>query len=319
MSKVSVIVPIYNVEKYIERSLHSLFVQTLDDLEYVFVDDASTDKSILILSDVLNLYPKRRSQVKIIHHKQNLGVTAARTSGIKAATGEYIILCDPDDFIDPEMYEKLYNQAIKTKSDITACYHLLNNRPVIYKYYKTPQKCLRNLYSKKSHYVHIWSKLVKSNIIKTYNILPESGINFEEDLNFTIKLFHYAQTITLVREPLYHYCIRENSLSTTLYKKFDTVRLKSLDANLSFLRKQGKGKYKKLENYLIYKIKFSFPEIFKNEKDWFNWHKECHKNIINFDEEPIKTRIILYVALKNYKIFKLFKKFIPSLNHIFIQ
>ena len=88
MPKVSVIVPVYGVEKYIERCARSLFEQTLDDIEYIFVDDCSPDRSIEILNQVIGEYPGRKDQVQIIHHASNQGLALARQTGLKAATGE---------------------------------------------------------------------------------------------------------------------------------------------------------------------------------------------------------------------------------------
>ena len=110
MPKVSVIVPIYNVEKYIERCLRSLFEQTLDDIEYIFVNDCTPDNSMIILEKILKEYPHRIKQVKIINHEQNQGQAGARTSGMKAMTGEYMIHCDPDDWVELDMYEIMFKR-----------------------------------------------------------------------------------------------------------------------------------------------------------------------------------------------------------------
>lgn len=316
MPKVSVIVPIYNVEIYFERCLHSLFNQTLDDIEYIFVDDASPDRSVDLLWEIVDNYQLKKAQVKLIRHETNKGLSVARKTGIDISTGDYIIHCDSDDYVELDIYEKLYKRAIKTNSDIVTCYHFLDEKPVFYDFFSSPQKCLKNIYKKNSHYVHSFNKLVKSELIKNNSIWPDPYINFEEDLITTVKLFHYANSISVVKEPLYHYCLRNNSLSTSLYKKFDPVKLESLESLLTFLRIQGKGHYRKLENYLIYKIKFNYPEIFKDERLWFDWHKECHIDILSFDEETLKSRIVLWLAMINYDMFKLFKKWIPTLNYV---
>lgn len=99
MPKVSVIIPVYGVEKYIERCVRSLFEQTLDDIEYIFVDDCCLDRSIEILDNVIKEYPNRRTDIKIVHHKENKGLAQARQSGIKVATGEYFVHCDSDDWV----------------------------------------------------------------------------------------------------------------------------------------------------------------------------------------------------------------------------
>lgn len=110
MPKISVIIPVYKAEPYIERCVRSLFSQTLDDLEYIFIDDCTPDNSISVLKAVLDEYPNRRDQVKIVNHQHNQGVSQSRQDGFDATTGEYVIHCDPDDWIEPEMYELLYDK-----------------------------------------------------------------------------------------------------------------------------------------------------------------------------------------------------------------
>lgn len=121
--KVSVYIPVYGVEKYIEKCAQTLFEQTLDDLEYVFVDDCTPDNSFQILEQVLEKYPNRKSQVKIVHHKMNQGVCIARKTGIQHCTGEYITCCEPDDWVETTMYEELYNKVKETGADMVACDH----------------------------------------------------------------------------------------------------------------------------------------------------------------------------------------------------
>ena len=119
--KVSVIVAIYNSEKYIEECARSLFTQTLDEIEYIFVNDATPDNSICILKNVLKEYPNRQSYAKIINLETNGGIAHARQIGISQASGEYIIHADSDDWVDNDMYERLYVYAKETNSDIVGC------------------------------------------------------------------------------------------------------------------------------------------------------------------------------------------------------
>ena len=111
MTKVSVIVPIYNVEKYFERCICSLFQQTLVDVEFIFIDDASCDDSINILYKYIKSFPSKR--VTIVKHKSNQGLAAARNSGLNVAIGEYIFNCDSDDWLENNALEELYNIAKK--------------------------------------------------------------------------------------------------------------------------------------------------------------------------------------------------------------
>lgn len=115
------IVPVYNVAPYIEKCARSLLEQTLENMEIIFVDDKTPDNSIEIINSLLDNYPSRKSQTKIIHKRKNEGLAAARKDGILAATGEYIIHCDSDDWADTTLYRTLYEKAKETGADIVIC------------------------------------------------------------------------------------------------------------------------------------------------------------------------------------------------------
>ena len=134
MTKVSVIVPVYRVEKYIERCAKSLFEQSLDDIEYLFVDDCTPDDSINILRQVLEAFPQRKAQVIIHKMTQNSGQAAVRKWGMLNATGEYIIHCDSDDWVDTDMYRYMYEKAITEDADIVSC-----------NYYKVEDSCFKEV------------------------------------------------------------------------------------------------------------------------------------------------------------------------------
>lgn len=121
MPKVSIVIPVYGVEKYIERCARSLFEQSLDDIEYLFVDDCTPDESINVLNRVLEDYPLRKTQVIIHRMKQNSGQAKVREWGIKNATGDYVIHCDSDDWVDRDMYRALYEAAVKEDADVAIC------------------------------------------------------------------------------------------------------------------------------------------------------------------------------------------------------
>ena len=117
--KVSVCVPVYKVGKYIERCARSLFEQTIvDGIEFIFVDDCSPDRSIEILERVLEAYPARRNQVRIVRHEVNKGLLEARQTAIKAAVGTYIVHCDSDDSVDPDLYERMLTEAEAMSLDV---------------------------------------------------------------------------------------------------------------------------------------------------------------------------------------------------------
>lgn len=318
MPKVSVIIPIYNVSPYIERCLHTLFPQTLDEIEYVFVDDASTDNSLLILTQVLNQYPSRKPQVKIIKHEKNLGVAAARKTGIKASTGDYIIHCDPDDYIELNMYEIMYNFAVERNADIITCNHYReseNERIIRRTYYlSSPQECLCYWYNKKriGNYSMLWDKLVKREIIIDNYIYPFENINYGEDFGCVVRFFYYSNSIESIDIPLYHYCKRNGSYtSSPLTINTFNNRLELIDNICNLLIDP---KYKSFCLNLKFNIKLSGRHLFEdNRKYWFNLYRETHKHIFSFQDNSWKARVLWKITLSNYGIYKVMTKFMPSL------
>lgn len=160
--KVSVIIPVYKVEKFIGRCVKSLMEQTLQDVEYIFVDDASPDGSIVILRNVLADYPERSNHVKILTHTENKGLPAARNTGLSVAQGEYIFHCDSDDFVEVNMLEQLYHKVTETDVDIVWCdwYLTFENSERYMKQpaYNTPLEALKAMLGGAMKY-NVWNKL----------------------------------------------------------------------------------------------------------------------------------------------------------------
>ena len=207
MSKVSVIIPVYGVEKYIERCARSLFEQTLDDIEYIFVDDCTKDNSINVLERVIEDYPNRKSQVTIIHHDVNKGLPQARKTGVEASHGDYIAHCDSDDWVDTGMYQRLYEKAKTEDADVVFCdYFAYRNEKckyVISKNINDPSKStiLKRLLTESS-LNNVWSVIVKKDLF-TNIVFPND--NQSEDRTIVIQLCLYAKKISSIALPLYYY------------------------------------------------------------------------------------------------------------------
>lgn len=214
-AKISVIVPVYGVEKYIERCAISLFEQTLDDIEYIFVNDCTPDCSIEILKDVLDRYPNRVSQVRILNMPRNSGQAAVRKFGVENAIGEYIIHCDSDDWLSVNAYEKLYICAKHNNSDIVFC-----------DFYRSDGKCDSLIHrsidtSSKMNVIKTvsinvgWSlcgALVKRDIIFENNIIYPTQNN-GEDFALMFQLIYYSQSYYKIDEPLYYYYRNPESIT----------------------------------------------------------------------------------------------------------
>ncbi len=204
MTKVSVIIPVYNVEKYIEKCLDSLVNQTLKDIEIIVVNDGSPDNSQKIIDKYVKKYPN----IVKSYIKKNGGQGSARNYGLKKATGEYIGYVDSDDYVSIDMYEKMYNKAKKDKSDIVICQNYIDNDGKI----TIDSEEFVNIHDNRVFFgkMAVWNKIYKK------EILVNNKINFKErvwyeDLAFTLKSIINSKNISFVDEPLYYYLIRPGS------------------------------------------------------------------------------------------------------------
>ncbi|WP_078545742.1 glycosyltransferase [Litchfieldia alkalitelluris] len=234
---VSIIVPIYNVEKYISRCFSSLMSQTLKDIEIIAVNDGSTDRSL----SILKILAEKDRRIKIID-KNNGGVSSARNEGLRNASGAYIGFVDPDDWVDSRMYESLSQIAEEEKADIVMCSYIREfgthskekdfNLPekVTFNNEEVKSKILRRLVGPINEEIAkpefldawgtVWSKIYKSEIIQnnhlTFKDLQEIGSN--EDSLFNIEAVYHAKSFVFVNEPFYHYWRANNQSETSGYK-----------------------------------------------------------------------------------------------------
>ncbi len=274
MTKVSVIVPIYGVEKYIERCARSLFEQTLDDIEFIFVNDCTMDNSIEVLQKVIKDYPARNSQIRIIEHDVNKGLPEARKTGILAAQGEYIAHCDSDDWVDKEMYRDLYEKAIVNDADMAVCDYIEHDGSQQISYHvgclsENPEKFVSDMMFERTAWA-IWNKLFKRCVYK--NVVYYPSYNMGEDMLLTIQLALNCKKIVHISNPYYFYFYNSNSIvrsSSDEAKLNKFIQFKSnLEVLLQFLdEKKQAGNYHDEMIWLKYKCKSKIQgdgELFKN-------------------------------------------------------
>ena len=211
--KVSILVPVYGVERYIERCTESLMEQTYEDIEYIFVDDATPDRSIEILEDVVARYPKRRSQVRILQHKNNKGLSAARNTAVAAAVGMYMLHVDSDDYIAKEAIEKLVYAAQTSKADIVIfdTIELRKDGEVLLKAeYENRETYIKGLLQHTNRCAH-WNKFYRTDFYKHTGIQSVENVRLGEDYAVTPRLVHQAKQISVLHESLYYYETRNQS------------------------------------------------------------------------------------------------------------
>lgn len=230
MPAVSLIVPVYKVEAYIGRCARSLFGQTMKDLEYIFIDDCSPDRSIDILQEVLEGFPERKAQVKIHRMPRNGGQAAVRVTGIALATGDYIAHCDSDDSFAPDACEKMYRKAVEEQADIVVCDFLMGNDDIGWKRKiqgSAPGKEVPDLLSGRVM-GNLGSRLIRADLLKS---APTPAANFCEDLVLVVSASLRAAKISYLPQTLYRYFYREDSISHFPGKAALLARIDDLLAN----------------------------------------------------------------------------------------
>ncbi len=221
--KVSVCIPVYGVEKYIERCARSLFEQTMkDDIEFIFVNDCTPDKSIEILEKVLKEYPNRKNQVKIIHHEVNKGLTGARNTALKHAEGDYIIHCDSDDMVDKCYCENMYKAAVKNKADVSACPIFLWQGDSPAGILSLPEGGLEAWFGKSFHsavFNSLCNKMFARHIALDPSIQVPDNITMAEDLLRTTQMLLKCKKAVTGGKlgSYYHYYLGHPGASTTRY------------------------------------------------------------------------------------------------------
>lgn len=322
MPKVSVIIPVYGVERYMERCAQSLFEQTLDDIEFIFVNDCTPDSSIKILETTLAKYPKRIPQTQIINFNKNKGAAKAREIGIKMATGEYIIHCDSDDWVDYKIYEKLYNKAIETNSDIVIC-DMYESNESINSLYPQVIKPHKNLYLadliSRTTTCSLCNKLVKRELAQNTDVIPPTSHMLEDQL-LCVQYVYWASTFSYLKEPLYFYFNNSQSVchhsSEEFCKKRAQDSISNINSLLSFLEKHNLTREYKNE---IIRLKYTprvflWPYILKKPNQyipiWKNIYPEINYQYLFTKKIPFTLKsIFLLTLLKIYPyIYRILKR-----------
>ena len=204
--KVSVGLAVYNGETYLKQCLNSLVSQTCDDLEIIVVDDGSTDAS----ASICDRYAAKDNRIKVIH-KPNGGLASARQTALEAASGDFFCVCDADDWMEPDMYERLRDKAMETGADVVMCDY--------WREYEDGRK-VQSIYGKEIPKDNkqvvcdvlndrfpsfIWCKLFRRDLFNKFSLSWDSGVNMQEDYLMTLKILQHPVKLAYLPEPLYHY------------------------------------------------------------------------------------------------------------------
>ena len=238
MKKVSIIVPVYNVEKYLTKCLDSLVNQTLSEIEIIIVNDGSPDNSKKIIDKYLKEYPNK---IKY-YEKANGGQGSARNLGLTKATGKYIGYVDSDDYVNPEMYEKMYQKACETDADIVMCSHTIvyedTNKEIVERLFLKTDNEQTNCFFNNAG---VCNKIYKRELLNGFEFRSKV---WYEDIDFVTKVIMNTSKIAYIDEGLYYYLLRQGSTmnNNNIEKNLDI--LLAFDSILAYIKKN-----KKFKNY----------------------------------------------------------------------
>lgn len=299
---ISVVVPVYNVEQYVDKCINSIINQTYRNIEVIIVDDGSTDGS----SFICEKYSKEDSRIEIIH-KDNGGLSDARNRGIEISKGKYITFIDSDDYVDTDYIEVLYNAIKKYEADMSISTHkiLFPNKTVnkypFEEYISTKEDILDKLLYDEGIDTSVWGKLYKISLFK--DIRFPRGRLFE-DAATTYKLIDKSNRIAVYSKPTYNYVIRENSISNVGFSEKKLDLIKSTQEMTDYI----KTKYPNLEKGCNRRLMFSYLATFtqlaksktrnkKIEKDLLKYIKENKEKVLTDKRIPKRDKIGIYSSM----------------------
>ncbi len=313
MPKVSVIVPIYNVEKYLEKCINSLLSQTLEDIQIILVNDGSKDNS----GNIAKEYEKNNKDRVIYVEKENGGLSDARNYGLKYATGDFIAFLDSDDYIEKNAYEEMYNKAIEENADYVECDFIWEfpNKIRVDKQY--PYKNKKEMLS----FVRVvaWNKLIKRQLITDNNLEFPKGLRYE-DVEFTYKLIPFINKFAYVDKPFIHYVQREGSIANVQNERTAEI-FTVLDNVIEFYKKNNIYEEYRNEleyNYARYLLCSSLKRMCKikdktiREKLLTESWERLNSNFPNWKENVILKTVNIgknkYMRTVNKSTYKIYSK-----------
>lgn len=299
---VSVVVPVYGVESFVGRCIRSLMEQTLHDVEFIIVDDASKDGSMRVVEQTLKQYPERQAQVRVLRHEHNQGLPAARNTGLRVARGEYVLHCDGDDYADATMLQEMYEFARSGNYDfVWADWNLTyagSERRMNQPSCATPQEALRCMLGGGMKY-NVWNKLVRREIYSAHGIQFPTGYGMGEDMTMMM-LCAKSRTVGHLPRAYYHYVKTNVNAFSQTYSQHHLDELRynvqrvtdfvhscygtALDRELAFFHLESK-----------------FPLITtgvsrERYRLWTEWYPESGRYIMANGYVPLRSRLVQWCA-----------------------
>ncbi|WP_437920460.1 glycosyltransferase family 2 protein [Sphingobacterium sp. LRF_L2] len=320
--KVSIIIPVYNAVNTLPTCLDALRAQSYPVLEFIFINDCSTDASVQLLDAFAADYLEEGElDVKVLHHTKNQGVAVARNTGLNAATGDFLYYVDADDSLVPDTITLAVENAEKTEADIVGFNWFLtfdkNERKMNQPAFNTPWDALEKMMQGTMRW-NLWLFLVRRSLYENNQIRFTPNMNMGEDLLVMVKLFGVAEKVAYIDEVLYRY---RQSNSASLTKTYSIDHIQQVTANVkeveAFLIDSPYAT--KLGNLIAYlKLNIKLPLLISDQtsqyKRWLNWFPEANAFTMENKSLPWRTRILQFAAVKKqFWLLKLYYYFVIRL------
>ena len=298
---VSVIVPVYKAEKWLRRCVDSILAQTMENFELLLIDDGSPDSS----GDICDEYAANDSRVRVFH-KENGGVSSARQKGLENARGEYIIHCDPDDWVENNMLEEMIKCAKENDVDMVICDYYSENidgEELIYnkqdlQQEETSYSVLNKLINQKIHGA-CWNKLIRRDCLKGIGFYPFDLI-YAEDQLFNAKVLKQYIKIGYLNKAYYHYVVRKGSITSFVDKQVTLSRIKEVEELEKIFDKEDFDCFFELKRIILYDLFFA-----KKLKDVWGVFSEIYPRIINLQKAynfKIPRQYFFIMGIKGYPV-----------------
>lgn len=261
--KVSICVPVYGVEKYILRCADSLFNQTYKDLEFIFVNDCSKDNSMQLLLEYIEKHSEKKHLVKIINHETNKGLCASRNTAVSAATGDFILHVDSDDYIDLNCVEECVKTQLKTGADIVTFDMVILNKNYSHKFVKQEFSSPKDMIIKVIKFGiqnSVWSNMIRRSLYTDNNIEVIGNNSMGEDLQVLPRLLYYSNIVANLHS-VYYYYDKTNVNSYT--NSFSEDKANQVWDVLNILNNFFSGKDKDIQNAITIRFLISAVEQIK--------------------------------------------------------
>lgn len=317
--QITIIVPIYKASSTIEQCARSLFSQTMTEgVEFLFVNDCTPDNSIDVLNHVILNYPKLKQQIRIIHNEHNLGVLETRKRGIKEAKGDYLAWVDSDDWIEPDMIEKMWEATQNGSVDIVVqnvyvdtYYNNELTKTTEWKLYSSisPKHALQNYHTDKYVPWGLPFQMSRRSLVLDASKRVHS-VNVTEDAIMLIYIFSKAQSCVWFEKAFYHYICHHNSDSLT-HRNYKTEeewnrQVLNIDDVTKYLLKTDKNGYRITANYIKWFWKNKFQVVFDNSWSFWYKYKECYRDVISFDRTGTGSRLYKMKLWLKYNFYPIY-------------